>query len=55
MLHLVRRLPYTFGAKTYQVVVNVVTGKIAGGRPWSWVKIALAVAAGLVVLCFFNS
>lgn len=48
-------LTYTFRGKTYQVVANGVTGKIAGGRPWSWVKIALAVVAGLVVLYFLNS
>lgn len=48
-------LTYTFGNKMYQVVVNGVTGKISGGRPWSWVKIALAVVAGLVVLYFLNS
>jgi hypothetical protein len=48
-------LTYTFGTKTYQVVLNGVTGKIAGGRPWSWIKIGLAVAAGLVVLYILNS
>jgi Zn finger protein HypA/HybF involved in hydrogenase expression len=42
-------LTYKFRDRTYQVVVNGVTGKIAGGRPWSWVKISLAVLAALVV------
>ena len=26
-------------ATSYQVVVNGVTGKMAGARPWSWIKI----------------
>jgi hypothetical protein len=43
-------LTYTFGAKSYQVVVNGVTGKIAGGRPWSWIKITLLVLLALFVL-----
>jgi len=27
-------LTYTFGATTYQVVLNGVTGRISGSRPW---------------------
>lgn len=41
---------YTYGAKTYQVVANGYTGTIAGERPYSWVKITLAVLAGLIAL-----
>jgi hypothetical protein len=41
-------LTYSFGSTSYQVVINGVTGSIAGGRPWSWIKIAL-----LVVLAIF--
>jgi hypothetical protein len=41
---------YTYHAKAYQVLVNGVTGKISGRRPWSWIKISLAVVAGLIVL-----
>ena len=41
---------YTYGAKTYQIVANGYTGALAGERPYSWVKIALAVLAALVVL-----
>jgi hypothetical protein len=41
---------YTYKGKAYQVVVNGVTGKVSGRRPWSLFKIALAVLAGLAVL-----
>jgi hypothetical protein len=41
---------YTYGARTFQVVANGYTGAIAGEQPYSWVKIALAVIAALVVL-----
>ncbi|MFN8094800.1 MAG: zinc ribbon domain-containing protein [Vicinamibacteria bacterium] len=41
---------YTYRGKAYQVVVNGVTGRIAGRRPWSWIKISLAVLAVIVVL-----
>ena len=47
-------LTYTYGATSYQVVINGVTGKVAGGRPWSWIKIALLVLAILVVLYLLN-
>ena len=36
-------LAYTYGAQTFQVVINGYTGTIAGKHPLSWVKIALAV------------
>ena len=42
-------LTYTFRNKTYQVVVNGVTGKIDGRRPWSWIKISLAVLVALII------
>lgn len=48
-------LIYTHGAKSYQVAVNGVTGKIAGRRPWSWIKITLLAVAILVVLYILNS
>ena len=32
---------YTYGAKSFQVVVNGYTGKMAGEHPLSWVKITL--------------
>jgi hypothetical protein len=40
-------LAYTYGASNFQVVINGYTGSIAGKYPKSWVKIMLAVAAGL--------
>lgn len=40
---------YVFGGKTYQVLVTANTGEVVGDRPYSKVKIALAVVAGLVV------
>lgn len=41
---------YNYGSKSFQVIVNGYTGKIAGEQPWSWVKIFFAVLAVLVVL-----
>ena len=39
-----------YGGKTYQVLVNANTGEVVGDRPYSKVKIALAVLAGLIVV-----
>jgi hypothetical protein len=47
-------MTYTYGAKSYQVVVNGVTGEMAGSHPWSWVKIALLVLAALLVVYLLN-
>jgi hypothetical protein len=41
---------YTYRGKTYQVLVNGMTGKVSGRRPWSWIKVTLAVLAALAVL-----
>ncbi|MCZ2106873.1 MAG: zinc ribbon domain-containing protein, partial [Burkholderiales bacterium] len=41
---------YTYGAKTFQIIANGYTGAIAGERPYSWVKISLAVLAALLFL-----
>jgi len=41
---------FRFGDKTYRFVVNGRTGKVRGERPYSVIKIGLAIAAGLVVL-----
>ncbi|GEP41012.1 zinc ribbon domain-containing protein [Brevifollis gellanilyticus] len=43
-------LTYNYGSKTYQVAVNGSTGKITGEYPLSWVKIAIAIFIGLVIL-----
>jgi hypothetical protein len=42
-------LTYNYGARNFQVVINGYTGVIAGKYPKSWVKITLAVLAGLAV------
>jgi len=41
---------YKYQGKTYRFVVNGQTGKVKGERPWSKLKIALAVIAGVVVV-----
>ncbi|MBW2464576.1 MAG: hypothetical protein JRH11_23210 [Deltaproteobacteria bacterium] len=41
---------FRYGEKVYRVVVNARTGEVAGERPYSAVKIALAVAGGLAVV-----
>jgi len=41
-------LAYRYGGKSYQAAVNAATGEVQGQRPWSWIKITLAVLAGLV-------
>ncbi|MCA1585878.1 MAG: zinc ribbon domain-containing protein [Acidobacteria bacterium] len=43
-------LSYTYGRNAFQVVVNGVTGTIAGERPWSWIKILLVVVLALIAL-----
>jgi ribosomal protein S27E len=42
---------YTYGPRSFQVIVNGYTGKMAGEHPLSWVKITLAVLAALVAIC----
>jgi len=51
---------YLYSGKTWQVMVNANTGEVVGDRPYSVVKIALAVIAaaavvGLVVVLVMNS
>ena len=48
-------LTYTYGSKSYQVVVNGITGQMSGSRPWSWIKIALAILAAVIVFAFLAS
>ncbi|HKB10015.1 MAG TPA: hypothetical protein VKD69_05165 [Vicinamibacterales bacterium] len=48
-------LTYTYGATVYQVAANGVTGKIAGDRPWSWIKIALLIIVIILVLIVYES
>lgn len=41
---------YHFNGKLYQVLINARTGEVQGERPWSAIKIALAVLLVLLVL-----
>jgi ribosomal protein S27E len=41
---------YQYHQKTYRVLVNAQTGEVQGERPWSWIKITLAVLAALIVV-----
>lgn len=41
---------YTYGSKSFQVVVNGYTGKMAGEHPLSWVKITLAILAVVLIV-----
>jgi len=40
---------YKYRGKTYRFVVNGRTGAVKGERPWSWVKITIAVLLGAIV------
>ncbi len=46
---------YRYGARDFQLVINGVTGQVAGEYPKSWVKITLAVLLALVLLWIFAS
>jgi Zn finger protein HypA/HybF involved in hydrogenase expression len=46
-------MTYIYGHASYQVVVNGVTGQMAGGRPWSWIKIALLAIVILTLVGFY--
>jgi hypothetical protein len=49
-------LAYTYGGTSYQVVVNGVTGLIAGRYPYSvWKIVALVAAALIAVALLFAS
>jgi DNA-directed RNA polymerase subunit RPC12/RpoP len=41
---------YRFREKVYRFLVNARTGEVQGERPWSWVKITLAVLGALAVV-----
>jgi hypothetical protein len=46
---------YTYGAKSFQVVVNGFTGNMAGEHPYSWVKILFTVLGVILVLALLFS
>jgi hypothetical protein len=41
---------YKYRGQSYRFVVNGQTGKVQGERPWSWIKITLAVIAAAIVI-----
>ena len=41
---------HDYGARNFQVLVNGYTGRVAGERPYSWMKIAFAVLAVVLLL-----
>ena len=41
---------YNYGSRTFQVLVNGQSGRIAGKHPYSWVKIAFAILCALIAL-----
>lgn len=44
---------YTYGRRSFQVIVNGFTGKMAGKHPLSWVKITLAIFMAVLVILLF--
>ena len=48
-------LSYTFGSRTFQAVLNGVTGAIKGEYPKSWIKVTLLVVAIIVVVAIVLS
>jgi hypothetical protein len=48
-------MTYVYGKTSYQVLINGVTGRMAGSRPWSWVKIALLVLVAITILVLLTS
>ena len=44
---------YAYGGTTYRFTINAQTGEVSGERPWSYIKIGLAVAAGLAAAYLF--
>ena len=42
-------MSYRYHGTVYQVIVNAGTGEVQGERPYSWVKISLAVLAAVIV------
>lgn len=48
-------LTYTYGSTVYRVAANGVTGRMAGERPWSWVKIAFLILIALIILYLTQS
>lgn len=45
---------YKYRGRSYRFVVNGQTGAVSGERPWSGIKIALAVVAAMIVAAIFG-
>ncbi len=41
---------FRYKEKVYRFMVNARTGQVSGERPWSWIKITLAVLVGIAVI-----
>jgi hypothetical protein len=41
---------YRYKDQLYHFLINGQTGEVRGEKPWSWIKIALAVAAGVILI-----
>jgi hypothetical protein len=41
---------YYFGNKLFRILINARTGEVQGERPWSWIKITLAVIAAITII-----
>jgi Zn finger protein HypA/HybF involved in hydrogenase expression len=48
-------ISYNYGSKTFQIVVNGYSGRIAGEHPLSWVKIGLLVLAVIAIVVVIAS
>jgi hypothetical protein len=48
-------MTYTYNGRAFQAVVNGVTGVMHGSRPYSWIKITLAILAVLIVILVIAS
>lgn len=48
-------MSYVYGARSFQVVVNGVTGTISGSRPWSWIKITILIVIAIIIFVFIKS
>lgn len=46
---------YQYNNKVYRFIINGRSGKVVGERPYSWIKIALAVLAALMLIGFIAS
>jgi hypothetical protein len=42
---------YRYNEKIYRFMINARTGEVQGERPWSWIKITLAI---LLVIAIFG-